>query len=107
MSTFVKAAVIGLGLLAGAAYGAQAQTSYAAPAPGASIANLPPPGPRASSALSIPSNAVSPVASSPRYPGPRASHGDASPVPRFEKPADWDQNTAMHPYTSGLGPKVH
>ena len=102
MSNFIKPALLGLGLVAGLALTAQAQT-----APGPSIAILPPAaqGPRASSYLSIPSGDHVAVTPSPAYvgPGPGASTGHMPP--RFEKSADWDANPAMKPYDAGRGPK--
>ena len=88
MSNFIKPALLGLGLVAGLALTAQAQT-----APGPSVATLPPAaqGPRASSYLSIPS-------------GEHVADTGHMP-PRFEKSADWDANPAMKPYDAGRGPK--
>lgn len=107
MST-VKSIVVGLGVVAGIALGAQAQTVAGAASPGVSVASLPPAaGPRASSVHSIPSSPHQAVAPSGRYPGPKV-RGSSAPVHQaFQNPADWDSNTVLHPYTSaGSGVSV-
>ena len=74
MSTFFKPVVLGLGLVAGIALSAQAQTTVT---PGPSIANLPPvdQGPRAySHGYQGPGTAGS-VAQSSNLPGPDAGRG--------------------------------
>ena len=107
MSSFIKPALLGLGLIAGIALGAQAQTTASDPNPGASgIASLPPPDqPRASSHNSIPGQAEHAVAPSPAYTGPAPGASNGHMPPHFDKSADWDGNTALHPYSSGIGPK--
>ena len=45
------------------------------------------------------------VAPSPTYVGPSPGAGNGNMPPRFEKAADWDANTALHPYTSNMGPR--
>ncbi len=107
MVTLFKTTALSLGLLAGIAAAAQAQTAPSPTVPGQSIANLPLPGPRASSLGNIPREQHMPVAQSGIYPGPNAGAVNGPMPPHFEKPADWDQNVAMHPYTSGEGPKAH
>lgn len=74
MSTFLKPVVLGLGLVAGIALTAQAQTAVT---PGPSIANLPPvdQGPRVySHGYQGPGTAGS-VAASPTMPGPNPGIG--------------------------------
>jgi hypothetical protein len=105
MSSFLKPIVLGLGLVAGIAIGAHAQTASLAPTPGTSVASLPPEGPRASSSTYIPGPARQAVAPSGNYPGPAPGAGTGSMPPHFATSADWDANTALHPYSSGLGPK--
>jgi hypothetical protein len=102
MSKFIKPALLGLGLVAGLALTAQAQT-----APGPSVATLPPAaqGPRASSYLSVPAYNYSPVTPSQAYVGPAPGAGTGSMPPRFEKSADWDANPSMKPYDSGKSPR--
>jgi len=107
MAAFFNGTVLSLGLLAGIAAVAQAQTASDLTVPGQSIANLPLPGPRPSSLGNIPREPHLPVAQSGVYPGPNAGAVNGPMPPHFEKPADWDQNVAMHPYTSGEGPKAH
>ena len=98
MSIFNKSLVLGLGLVAGIAATASAQQ-------GPSVASLP--GPRASSEISIPGPDRQAVVPTGNYPGPNAGATNGPMPPRFEKPADWDTNAALHPYTSGMGPKPH
>jgi hypothetical protein len=69
MSTFLKPVVLGLGLVAGIAIGAHAQTVSGAPTPGPSVASLPLEGPRANSSNSIPSPVHQAVVPSGSYPG--------------------------------------
>ena len=104
MSTFLKPIVLGLGLVAGIALSAQAQT--VAVTPGPSIATLPPTdsGPRAYS-HGFQGDAPRAVAPSSAYIGPAPGAGTGPMPPRFEKSADWDANPAMHPYDAGKGPR--
>ncbi len=98
MSTFFKPIVLGLGLVAGIALSAQAQTVAATPGP--SIASLPPvdQGPRASSHNFVPGPADQAVAPSGNYPGPDAGKG-------------WygreQQTQAVTPSPHYVGPKLH
>lgn len=103
MSTNLKPILLGLGLAAGIAFGAPAQT--VAVTPGPSVANLPPEGPRVSSNNFIPAPAQLAIAPSGTYPGPAAGAGTGVMPPHFVKPAGYDQNAALHPYTSGFGPR--
>ena len=114
MSSFVKASVLGLGLLAGAAFVAQAQTSD-------NTAALPPGGGSVPSAVApsgnYPGPAVGggsisgkpvmggPLVASGQYPGPAAGSSNGQMPPHFDKPADYDQDRAMAPYSTGYGPK--
>ena len=96
MSTFFKPLVLGLGLVAGIALTAQAQTAVA---PGQSIANLPPvdQGPRASShGYQGPETPVA-VEPSGEYLGPGPGAGW---YPKGEK-----QTQAVEPSPQWLGPK--
>ncbi|HEX3860422.1 MAG TPA: hypothetical protein VHY35_01865 [Stellaceae bacterium] len=105
MPTLLKPLLLGLGLVAGMAIAAQAQTVSSAPTPNTSIANLPPEGPRPSSLENIPNNGPHmPVTASGNYPGPAPGASNGQMPPHYEKPADWDSNVAMHPYTSHMGP---
>ena len=75
MSTILKSAVLGLGLVAGIATAAPAQT-VSSTMPGTSIANLPPEGPRTHSYNAIPAPAATQaIAPSAAYPGPRPGEG--------------------------------
>jgi hypothetical protein len=106
MSTFLKPVVLGLGLVAGLAFGVHAQTATVAPTPGTSVASLPLEGPRANSSTAIPGPAHVTVAPSGNYQGHAPGAGTGQMPPHFEKSADWDANATLHPYTSsGMGPK--
>jgi hypothetical protein len=107
MSTFVKPIVLGLGLVAGIALSAQAQTVPATPGP--SVAALPPTdqGPRTASHNFVQGDRPVAVAPSGAYIGPAPGASTGAMPPHYEKSADWDQNTSLHPYTSGQGPKAH
>jgi hypothetical protein len=107
MSNFLKPIVLGLGLVAGIAFGAHAQSVSGAPTPGPSVASLPLEGPRASSSNSIPAPVRPMVVPSGNYPGPAPGAGTGAMPPRFEKSADWDANPNMRPYTSGGTVKPH
>ncbi len=95
MSIFVKATVLSLGLVAGIAVGAQAQT------------NSPYPGPKAGSIHSVPNmtaqTAVLPPSTA--YPGPALGGGGAYQSQQFQKPAGYDQDPGMKPYDKGYGPR--
>lgn len=105
MSTFFKPIVLGLGLVAGVAFGAHAQTVSSAVTPGPSVASLPLEGPRASSYNTVHGDAPRAVAPSGIYPGPAPGASTGQMPAHFDKSADWDANTALHPYSSGFGPK--
>ena len=96
MSAILKSAVLGLGLIAGVATAAPAQTVSGA-TPGTSIASLPQPGPRASSYNSIPDPARQAIAPSGTYAGPKAGDGW---YPSTEK-----QTQAVIPSPQYVGPK--
>lgn len=74
MSTTLKSAILGLGLIAGIASAAPAQT-VSSTMPGTSIANLPPEGPRASSHNFIAGPATQAVVPSGNYIGPKPGEG--------------------------------
>ena len=74
MKIILKSAVLGLGLIAGIATTAPAQT-VSSTMPGTSIANLPADGPRASSYNSIQGPARQAVVPSGTYPGPKPGEG--------------------------------
>ena len=96
MSTILKSAVLGLGLIAGIATAAPAQT-FSGATPGTSIASLPQPGPRASSYNSIPGPAHQVVVPSGTYLGPKPGDGW---YPRGEQ-----QTQAVTPSPQYIGPK--
>jgi hypothetical protein len=115
MSSFVKTTVLSLSLLAGAAFAAHAQSSVASLPPGtvavppAAGATAAYPGPNPGTGYyggTVQSQA--PVSPSPKAEGVPAGAATAPMAPHFEKSADWDDNTALHPYTSpGVGPRAH
>jgi hypothetical protein len=96
MSTILKSAVLGLGLIAGVATAAPAQT-VSGVTPGTSIASLPQQGPRASSYNSIPGPAQQAVIPSGAYPGPAPGAGWYSSAER--------QTQAVVPSPQYIGPK--
>ncbi len=96
MSNCLKPVVLGLGLVAGIALGVQAQTVMVAPAPGPSVASLPPEGPRANSSNSISAPSHQALAPSGSYPGPNpGAGGNSSSPPHF----------AVTPSPQYIGPK--
>ncbi len=90
MWSLTKSTLLGLGLLAGGAAAAHAQ----------SVAKLPPAG------STPPAVIQAPVYSAPQVASPNPGSNVSIPTTEhFQKPADWDTNPAYHPYsTSGMGP---
>ena len=119
MASLAKSTVLGLSLLTGVAFAAHAQSgSIAALPPGAAAAPpaaTAPVGPSATYPGPNPGlgyyggtvQTQAPVTGSPQYVGPAPGAGTGATPPRFEKSADWDSNTTLHPYTSGQGPRPH
>ena len=118
MALFGKSALLSLGVLAGIAFAAQAQTSgiaslppNPAAAPLAAASPVAPsvamPGPNPGTASSAGMGATQPVTPSPAYVGPSPGAGTGNMPPRFEKSADWEANPANRPYTSNIGPRPH
>jgi hypothetical protein len=118
MSTFAKSTVLSLSLLAGAAFAAHAQSSSIASLPpgGAAPGVAAPIGPAPSAAYPGPNPGSgfyggtvatqAPVTPSQPYIGPAPGLGYYGTPPVYQKSADWNSNTAMHPYTSpGTGPR--
>lgn len=116
MSTLAKSMVLSLSLLAGAAFAAHAQSG--------SVASLPPGGAAAPSAAPIapmdPYPGPNPgmgstgamgqtqaaVTPSPAYVGPNPGAGYYGTPPIYQKPAGYNSDAALHPYTStGDGPR--
>ena len=96
MSKVIKATVASLALLVAVTASAQAQQVP-------SVANLPPQ--TSSTSPAMPPAAVAP---SPKYVGPGPGASDASNGTAFQKPANYDNDVSMHPYTApGMGPKPH
>jgi hypothetical protein len=119
MAFLNKSALLSLGMVAGVAFAAQAQTSGlaslppnptvappAAVSPVAPSAALPGPNPGGSSNPNTVATGTG-VPPSEGYVGPAPGQGYYGMPPRFEKSADWDSNTGMHPYTSSMGPRPH
>jgi hypothetical protein len=117
MAIFGKSALLSLGVLASVAFAAQAQTSGlaslppnpaaappAAASPVAPSATMPGPNPGTASNAGMGATQTA-IAPSPTYVGPSPGAGTGNMPPRFEKAADWDANTALHPYTSSMGPR--
>jgi len=115
MALFTRSALLSLGMVAGVAFAAQAQTSglaalppnpTAAPAVASPVAPSPTmPGPNPGTASNAGMGATQTVSPSPTYVGPSPGAGTGNMPPRYEKAADWDSNTANKPYTSNLGPR--
>ena len=99
MSVQLKPIVLGLGLVAGIALSAQAQTVPVTPGP--SIASLPPSdqGPRASSHNFVQGDHRAMVEPSGNYPGPAPGATNGVMPPHYEKSAGWDADPVMHPYS--------
>ena len=119
MALLSKSTLLSLGMMAGVAFSAQAQTSGlaslppnptaappAAASPVAPSAILPGPNPGGSSNPNTVATGAG-VEPSPGYVGPSPGAGTGAMPPRYEKSADWDGNTALHPYTSNAGPRPH
>jgi len=119
MSSFVKVTVLGLGLIAGAAFAAQAQTA-------GSLSALPPGGMsnEGPSAVAPSGNYIGPnlggganasvtprtqatVTPSGSYPGPAAGAGTGQMPAHFEKSAGYDTDKTVAPYSTGYGPKLN
>lgn len=115
MSILAKSAVMGVALLAGAAV-AHAQSSSVAslpPSTGAAPAATAPVGPSAAYPGPNPGGGFyggtvaqqQPVTPSPQYIGPNPGGGYYGTY-SYQKPVGYDQNDALHPYTStGEGPR--
>jgi hypothetical protein len=118
MSSFIKVTVLGLGLIAGAAFAAQAQTagsvsslppggvSNEGPSAVAPSGNYPGPNLGTSNAPVVPRTQAT-VEPSGNYPGPATGAGNGVMPPHFNKPAGYDDDASLSPYTKGLGPKVN
>jgi hypothetical protein len=117
MSSYIRASVLSLGLIAGAAFAAQAQTageqSSLPPGGGAVPSIIMPdghyPGPNPGSSSYIPSTPrVAAVAPSGAYVGPATGATNGPMPPHFAKPAGYDHDPSLAPYTStGMGPKTN
>ena len=109
MSTLVKSALLSVGLAAGISFAAYAQAPAVASLPPAEKPAVAPsgayPGPSVGGQSYNGMGQTQPVTASPAYVGPSIGVGTGHTPPHFEKPADWDQNVALHPYTSGVGPR--
>ena len=103
----LKPIALSLGLVAGLALTAQAQTVPVTPGP--SVASLPPSdqGPRAASHNFVQGDRPTAVIPSGTYPGPAAGAGTGVIPPHFEKPVGWDSNPNMHPYDAGQSPRLN
>ena len=116
MSTFAKSAVLSLSLLAGAAFAAHAQSGNVASlppgsaAPHAAAAPLGPmnpyPGPNPGTGVNAGMGQTqAAVTPSPAYIGPNPGGGYYGVSPAYHKPAGYNSDDALHPYTSGEGPR--
>jgi hypothetical protein len=109
---YVKSALLSLTLLAGTAVAAHAQSGNVAalppnPAPATAPSYGTYPGPNPGSSWSGVGQQTQAVTPSPAYVGPSPGAGTGQMPPHYDKSADWDANTALHPYTSNVGPRPH
>ena len=116
MSPLFKSTILSVGLLAGAAFAAQAQTGSVASLPptaapsAAPLAPMQPyPGPNPGAGVSAPTTqSQAAVAPSPAYVGPNPGLGYYGTPARVQTPAGYDQDAAAHPYsTPGTGPRAN
>ena len=116
MALVTKSTLLSLGMVAGLAFAAQAQTSGLASlppnptvAPPAAASPVAPsvamPGPNPGGASSAGTATQTAITPSPTYVGPSPGAGAGNMPPRFDKSADWDTNTSLHPYSSSQGPR--
>jgi len=87
MSSMLKTTVLSIGLLAGTALAAQAQ----------SVSSLPPAG-------GIPQTAVAQPSYTSQL-GPNPGKGSAWSEEHYQAPADYAANPTYHPYSTSIGPK--
>jgi hypothetical protein len=87
MSSMLKTTVLSIGLLAGTALTAQAQ----------SVSSLPPAG-------EVPQTAVA-QPSSPALSGPNPGKNSSWTEQHYQVPADYASNPTLHPYSTSIGPK--
>lgn len=110
MSSFVKASVLGLGLLTGVAFAAQAQNTASLPPNAGTPSAVAPsgnyPGPNPGNA-NISGTPVmgGPVVASGAYPGPAAGATNGAMPPRFNAPAGYDSDRNAAPYGTSYGPR--
>ncbi len=108
-----KSALLTLALLAGTAVAAHAQSNIAALPPGGPVAATPSaygsfPGPQPGASWSGVGQQTQAVVPSGAYiGGPNPGAGTGAIPPKFEKPLDWEQNVAAHPYSSQMGPRAN
>ena len=87
MSSMLKTTVLSIGLLAGTALAAQAQ----------SVSSLPPAG-------GVPQTAVAQPSYTSQL-GPNPGKGSAWSEEHYQAPADYGANPTYHPYSTSIGPK--
>jgi len=115
MSSYIRASVLSLGLIAGAAFAAQAQTAgeqSALPPGGGGPSLIQPdghyPGPNPGSGPYIPGvpRHAEAVAPSGAYVGPAPGATNGGMPPHFSRPAGYERDPSLAPYTTtGMGPK--
>jgi hypothetical protein len=88
MNGLLKSTVLGVGLVAGMALAAQAQ----------SVSSLPPGG-------GVPESAVAPPSSSTQSYYPKPGGNAVWKDDPYQAPADYAANPADHPYSTAVGPK--
>jgi hypothetical protein len=113
--SIVKSAALAACLVTGAAFAAQAQSSVAALPPGATTApvatpigpSMAYPGPNPGSASAWASTPSGTAPQTQAYVGPAPGAGSYIMPPHVQTSADYDANTALHPYTSSMGPRAN
>jgi hypothetical protein len=108
----LKSALLSAALVAGTVAAAQAQSNnVAALPPSAPPAATAPsygayPGPNPGGSWAGVGHQTQQIVPSQAYVGPSPGGSNGAMPPHFDKPAGWDQNAALHPYTtSGSGPR--
>jgi|HubBroStandDraft_1064217.scaffolds.fasta_scaffold390013_2 hypothetical protein len=108
MSSFSISAMLSMGLLASVAVAANAQTYSYAPAPGQSVASLPPvTGPKTNSGNAIPSAPAPVQAQNQRYPGPAIGVDGGPASTHYQTTPTYETDPVQHPYSTGAQLKAN
>ena len=113
MASLLNSALLGAAMVVGTMTFAHAQSNVAALPPSGALSATPPsygtyPGPQPGNAWAGVGQQTMPVMPSPSTTeGPRPGAAAGLLPPKWDKPAGYDENVAMHPYTSNMGPRPH